>query len=214
MVRKILLGCGIASSVLYVASDILISWWDPNYSYRDQSFSELLAPGSPTRPLVLVLLAIPYGVLVTAFGVGVWASASRRGAGRITGALLVGYALTGAVTGVFLSAPTRETLDAGEETWRNTMHLPGTAVSVLCILLAIGSGSTLLGRRFRNYSYATILAILVFGVLAGRQIGQMGENQPTPWLGIVERGNIYAIMLWVAVLAIGLLRAPKSEGEG
>jgi hypothetical protein len=61
MLRKILLGCGIASSVLYVASDILISWWDPNYSYRDQSFSELLAPGSPTRPLVLVLLAIPYG---------------------------------------------------------------------------------------------------------------------------------------------------------
>ena len=50
MVRKILLVCGIASSVLYVASDILISWWDPNYSYRDQSFSELLAPGSPTRP--------------------------------------------------------------------------------------------------------------------------------------------------------------------
>src|SRR5215213_9779259 len=211
MVRKILLGCGIASSVLYVASDMLISWWDPNYSYRDQSFSELLAPGSPTRPLVLVLLAIPYGVLVTAFGVGVWASASRRRAGRITGAMLVGYALTGAVTGVFLSAPTREVLEEGEETWRNRMHLPGTAVSVLCILLAIGFGSTQLGRRFRYYSYATILAILVFGVLAGIQIGQMGANQPTPWLGIVERGNVYAIMLWVSVLAIGLLRAQQAR---
>ena len=211
MLRKILLGCGIASSVLYVASDILISWWDPNYSYRDQSFSELLAPGSSTRPLVLVVLAIPYGVLVTAFGVGVWASTSRRGAGRITGALLVGYALTGAVTGVFLSAPMRETLEAGEETWRNALHIPGTAVSVLCILLAIGFGSTLLGRWFRYYSYATILAIVVFGVLAGVQVGQMAENQPTPWLGIVERGNIYAIMLWVAALAIGLLRAQKAE---
>ena len=78
-------------------------------------------------------------------------------------------------------------------------------------LLAMGFGSTLLGRRFRYFSYATILAIVVFGVWAGRQIGQMGENQPTPWLGIVERGNVYAIMLWVAVLAIGLLRAQKSE---
>jgi|SRR5215208_1379209 len=211
MVRKILLGCGIASSVLYVASDILISWWDPNYSYRDQSFSELLAPGSPTRPLLLVLNGLPYSVLVTAFGVGVWATAGRRRVRRITGALLVGYAVTGAVTGVFLSAPTRETLEAGKETWRNILHLPGTAVSVLCILLAIGFGSTLLGRRFRYYSYATILAIVVFGVLAGRQISQMGENQPTPWMGIVERGNVYAIMLWVAVLAIGLLRAQKSE---
>ena len=211
MVRKILLICGIASSVLYVAADILVSWWDPNYSYRGQSFSELLAPGSPTRPLVLVLLAIPYGVLVTAFGVGVWASASRRGAGRITGAMLVGYALTGAVTGVFLSASTRETLEAGEETWRNNLHIPGTALSVLCVLLAIGFGSTLLGKRFRYFSYATILAIVVFGVWAGRQIAQMEENEPTPWMGIVERGNVYAIMLWVVVLAIDLLRAQKSE---
>jgi hypothetical protein len=211
MVRKILLGCGIASSVLYVASDIFVSWWDPNYSYRDQSFSELLAPGAPTRSLVLVLLGIPYGVLVTAFGVGAWASAGRRSAGRITGAMLVGYAVTGAVTGVFFSAPTREVLEAGEETWRNRMHLPGTAVSVLCILLAIGFGSTLLGRRFRYFSYAAILAILVFGILASLQVGRMEANQPTPWMGIVERGNVYAIMLWVAVLAIGLLRAQESE---
>ena len=211
MVRKILLGCGIASSVLYIASDILVSWWDPNYSYRDQSFSELLAPGAPTRPIMLVLNGVTYGVLATAFGVGVWASAGRARAGRITGALLVGYAVIGAVTGVFLSAPTRETLEAGKETWRNIMHLPATAVSVLCILLAMGLGATLLGRLFRYFSYAMILAIVVFGVLAGRQIAQMGENQPTPWLGIVERANIYSIMLWVAVLAIGLLRAQKSE---
>jgi hypothetical protein len=211
MVRKILLGCGIASSVLYVASDILISWWDPNYSYRDQSFSELLAPGSPTRPLVLVLLAIPYGVLVTAFGVGVWKAAGGRRTGRITGALLAGYAVIGAVGGVFLSAPTRETLEAGEETWRNNLHIPATAVMILCILLAMGFGSTLLGRRFRYFSYAMILAIVVFGVWAGIQIGQMEAGEPTPWLGIVERGNVYAIMLWVSVLAIGLLRAQKSE---
>jgi Protein of unknown function (DUF998) len=211
MVRKILLICGIASSVLYVASDILVSWWDPNYSYRDQSFSELLAPGSPTRPLLLVLNGIPYGVLVVAFGVGVWATAGRRRAGRITGALLVGYAVIGAVGGVFFSAATREVLEAAEETWRNTMHIPTTAVMILCILLAMGFGSTLLGRRFRYFSYAMILAILAFGVLAGLQADRVEANQPTPWLGIVERANVYAIMLWVAVLAIGLLRAQKSE---
>jgi hypothetical protein len=211
MVRKILLICGIASSVLYVASDILVSWWDPNYSYRDQSFSELLAPGSPTRPIMVVANGITYGVLVVAFGVGVWASAGRRRAGRITGALLVGYAVIGAVGGVFFSAPTRETLEAGEETWRNTMHIPTTVVMILCILLAIGFGSTLLGRRFRYFSYAMILAILAFGILVGLQVDRVEANQPTPWLGIVERGNVYAIMLWVAVLAIGLLRAQKSE---
>jgi len=112
---------------------------------------------------------------------------------------------------VFLSAPTREVLEAGKETWRNTMHIPATAVMIVCILLAMGFGATLLGRRFRYFSYAMILAILVFGVLAGLQADRVAANQPTPWLGIVERGNVYAIMLWVAVLAIGLLRAQKSE---
>ena len=86
MVRKILLGCSIASSVLYVASDILVSWWDPNYSYRDQSFSELLAPGYPTRPIMVVANGIVCGVLVTAFGVGLWKAAGGRRTGRITGA--------------------------------------------------------------------------------------------------------------------------------
>jgi len=125
--------------------------------------------------------------------------------------MLVGYAVIGAVGGVFLSAPMRETLEAGEKTWRNNLHIPATAVMILCILLAMGFGSTLLGRRFRYFSYAMILAIVVFGVWAGIQIGPMEAGEPTPWLGIVERGNVYAIMLWVAVLAIGLLRAQKSE---
>jgi hypothetical protein len=51
----------------------------------------------------------------------------------------------------------------------------------------------------------------VFGVLTSLQVGQMEANQPTPWMGVEERINIYATMLWVAVLAIGLLRAQKAR---
>jgi len=51
----------------------------------------------------------------------------------------------------------------------------------------------------------------VFGVLAGLQAGKMQANEPTPWMGIEERINIYATMFWVAVLAIGLLRAQKAR---
>jgi len=50
----------------------------------------------------------------------------------------------------------------------------------------------------------------VFGALASLQGGQMAANQPTPSMGIEERINIYATMLWVALLAIGLLRAQKA----
>jgi hypothetical protein len=99
MVRKILLGCGIVSSVLYIVSDVLGTLRYPGYSYADQEFSELTAEGAPTRPLMVALNGITYTLLVTAFGVGVWTSASPKRAARITGAMLLGYAAFGMAGG-------------------------------------------------------------------------------------------------------------------
>jgi hypothetical protein len=209
MLRKILLGCGIVSSVLYVVTDVLGTLRYPGYSYADQTFSELTAQGAPTRPLMVALNGIPYGVLVAAFAGGVWASAGPKRAARITRAMLLGYAAFGVAGGLVFPMRPREALAAGEGTLRNTMHIPATAVMSLFIVLAMGFGATLLGKRFRYYSYGTIAILLVFGVLASLQAGQMAANEPTPWMGIEERINIYATMLWVAALAIGLLRAQK-----
>jgi hypothetical protein len=209
MLRKILLGCGIVSSVLYVVTDVLGTLRYPGYSYADQTFSELTAQGAPTRPLMVALNGIPYGVLVAAFAGGVWASAGPKRAARITRAMLLGYAAFGVAGGLIFPMRPREALAAGEGTLRNTMHIPATAVMSLFIVLAMGFGATLLGKRFRYYSYGTIAILLVFGVLASLQAGQMAANEPTPWMGIEERINIYATMLWVAALAIGLLRAQK-----
>ncbi len=211
MVRKILLGCGIVSSVWYVITDVIGTLWYPGYSYTDQEFSELTAQGSPVRPLMIALNEIPYSLLVAAFAGGVWASAGPKRAARITGAMLLGYAASGMAGGLFFPMNTREALAAGEGTLRNAMHIPATAVMSLFIVLAMGFGATLLGRQFRYYTYGTIAILLVFGGLASLQVGQMVETQPTPWMGIEERINIYATMLWVAVLAIGLLRAQKAR---
>jgi hypothetical protein len=70
MLRKILLGCGIVSSVLYVVTDVLGTLRYPGYSYADQTFSELTAQGAPTRSLMVALNGISYGVLVAAFALG------------------------------------------------------------------------------------------------------------------------------------------------
>jgi len=98
------------------------------------------------------------------------------------------------------------------------MHIPTTAVMSLCLVLAMGFGATLLGKRFRYYSYGTILTVLVFGALTSLQAGRIEASEPTPWAGIEERVNIYATMLWLAVLAIALLRAegtiaPRQTGK-
>jgi hypothetical membrane protein len=211
MVRKILLGCGIVSSVLYIVSDVLGTLRYPGYSYTEQQFSELTAQGSPVRPLMIALNEFPYTLLVLAFAAGIWESATPQRAGRITAAMLIGYAATGMVTGVSFPMNTREALAAGEGGLRNAMHPPGTIVMSLFFVLAMGFGSTLLGRRFRYYTYATIAILIAFGVLTSLQVNRMTANQPTPWMGIEERINIYASMLWVAVLAIGLLRAQKAR---
>jgi hypothetical protein len=144
--------------------------------------------------------------------VGLWTSAGpKRTAARITAAMLLGSTATGSAAQVFFPTLPREALAAGEAGLRNALHPPVTAVSSLFLVLAMGFGATLLGKRFRYYSYATILTVLVFGVLAGLQGGRIEANQPTPWAGLEQRISAYAFMLWLAVLAIGLLRAQKSR---
>jgi hypothetical protein len=211
MVRRFLLGCGIVSSVWYVITDLIGTLRYPGYSYADQWFSELTAQGAPTRSLMIVLNEIPYNLLVLAYAAGVRESVGRKRAGRITADGLAGFSVFGFVTGVFFPMPTREAAAAGEGTLRNTMHIPGTIVMSLSLVLAMVFGSTLLRKRFRYYSYGTILAVFVGAFLAGRQAPQIAANQPTPWGGIYERMNIYPTMLWVALLAIGLLRAQKAR---
>ena len=207
MIRKVLLGCGIVSSVLYVVTDVLGTLRYPGYSYADQWFSELTAQGSPVRPLMIALNEFPYTLLVGAFAAGVWTSVTPKRTARITAAMLLGYAASGFAGGVLFPMRTREAVAAGEETLRNVMHIPATVVMSLFFLLAVVFGSKLLGKRFRYYSYGTIVTLVVFGALTSLQAPQITANQPTPWSGIYERINIYATMLWVAVLATGLLRA-------
>jgi len=60
---------------------------------------------------------------------------------------------------------------------------------------------------------STILTLLVFGALARLQGRGIAEKRETPWMGIEERVNIYATMLWLAVLALGLMRVPCGNGQ-
>ena len=109
------------------------------------------------------------------------------------------------VTGIFFPMNTRAALAAGEAGLRNAMHPVGTVVMSLLLLLAMGFGSRLFDRTFRYYTYATITALLLFGMLTSLQVGRMTADLPTPWMGAEERVNIYATMLWIAILA-GMLR--------
>ena len=154
--RDLLLACGILSSLLYVATDISAALrWD-EYSYAAQGISELSAIGAPTRNFVVRRFLV-YAVLATAFGAGVLLASGTRRALRVTGWLLVGHGVLDLVAPFF---PMHQRGAPGSVT--DTMHLILTAATVVVTLLYIGFGAAALGRRFRAYSIATLVLLLVF----------------------------------------------------
>ena len=204
MTRETLLVCGIVSSLLYVAMNVLVPMQWEGYSSASQTVSELSAIGAPTRPQ-WVLLGIAYTLLVTAFGFGVWRSARLSRPLRVVGGLMVAYGV------ISLAWPLAPMHLRGEGfTLTDTMHVILAAVTVFLMLLAIGFGTAAFGKRFRLYSIATLVMLFAFGALTFRESPRIAANLPTPWIGVWERINIGVFLLWIVVLAIALLRAPDT----
>jgi hypothetical protein len=91
--NKALLVAGIAAVGVYGLGDLLSGLLYDGYSFKDQWISELTAFGSPVRPLMVAAILV-HGLLLVAFGVGVWRSADRRSL-RWVGLLLVAAGLVG-----------------------------------------------------------------------------------------------------------------------
>jgi len=205
--RKILLICGILSSLLYAAMNVFVPMQWPAYSSASQTVSELSAIGAPTRSLW-----IPFGILYTlltaAFGWGVRMSAGRNRFLRMAGDSMILYGVIG------LGWPPmhqRDVLAAGGGTLTDTLHLTWAAISVLFMLLAMGFGAAAFGKRFRVYSIATMVTLAAFGMLTSLDAPRVSANLPTPWAGVRERLNIGVFLLWVVVLAVRLLRDADSR---
>jgi len=205
--RKVLLLCGIASSVLYGLMIWAIRY--EGYSLFSQVPSELTAIGAPTRVLWAQLGWI-YTVLVTAFGIGLWKSAGRNRAVRIVGALILAYASLGLLW-PFAAMHQREVLATGGGTLSDSLHVVLGAVTVFLMFLAIGFGATAFSRTFRFYSIVTIAVLVTFGALTFIEAPRLQTNLPTPWIGLWERINISVFLLWVVALAAVLWRTGDSR---
>ena len=208
--RKVLLLCGILSSLLYAAINIIVPTQWKTYDSSSQVVSELSAIGAPTQTL-WVVLATPYTFLIIAFGWGVWKSAAENRRLRVAGTFLIAYGALGFLW-PFAPMHLRETLAAGGGTFSDTMHLALGAVTEMLYLLALAFAASALGGDFRRYSITTCVVLLVFGVLTFLGAPGIGKNEPTPLIGIWERINIGVFLLWVVVLATILLRRELAAG--
>jgi len=202
MARKLLLACGVLSSLVYLSADVIGAMRWEGYSYLDQTISELAAIGSPSRPVTLALFTL-YDVLLIPFAIGV-AMTNRRGV-REAGVILAALAGLGVVAAFF-------PIHVRGYPWtiNETVHGILTAITVFLIVSAMGLAARALPGGFRIYSMATLVTTLVSGAWAGWIGRQLANDLPTPWIGVAERISVFAFLLWVAVLAIVLLNERRA----
>jgi hypothetical protein len=209
--RKALLVCGISSSLLYAAINIIVPMQWPAYSSVSQTVSELSATGALTRRLWIVLSA-PYTLLFIAFALGIRSSAGQNRPLRIASRLLLVYGALG-ILWPFAPMHLRETLAAGGHTFSDSMHIALGAVTEILYLIALAVAAAAFGKPFRVYSIITLVLLLVFGGLSFIEAPKVAANGPTPLMGVWERINIGLFLLWVIVLALLLLKRGPAAGS-
>lgn len=206
---KIVLICGILSTVIYIGADIIAASLYEGYSYTSQAISELSAIGAPSKSF-LGVTGIIYLFLVIAFGSGVWFISGQRRTVWIVAILLIVYGMVGLLW-PFAPMQQREALETGGGTAKDTIHLILGAVDMILFLVIIGTGAALFGRKFRIYSILTIIIFLAFGAVMSMDVPKVAANEATPWLGVTERITVFSPMVWIAVLATVLLRRKVYE---
>jgi len=206
MLRKFLLLCGILSSLLSVAMNVYVPTRWEGYSSSAQVVSELSAIGAPTRTL-WIALGIPFAPLLAAFACGVWMSARGRRPLQIAAAALL-------VQSLFAIYWPPMHLRGEVASLSDVLHIVWSVVTLAAMLVAIVGGARALGTAFRRYSIATVVIFVVFGALTFTDAPRLAANQPTPWIGLWERINMAANVLWVSVFAIALWRRGVEKPRG
>jgi hypothetical protein len=200
--RRILLVCGILSSLWYVVLNIFVPTMYDGYSMASFTVSELSAIGAPTR-ILWVLLSVLYSLLFAGFGWGVLKSGGEHRALQVAGSLIILYSIMNIY---WPPMHQREVIGAGGGTLTDSLHITWAMMTLLFMMVIMGYGAAALGKNFRIFTGTTFVIFVVFGALIGIEAPGIEANLPTPHIGIWERINIGAFMLWVIVFAMALLK--------
>jgi hypothetical protein len=197
---RVLLLCGLLSSLLYAVVDIVGILSYPGYDVSAQAISEMSAVGAPTRGLLAPFYAA-FSLLFVAFAAGVWLAGRERRLLRWAASFLLGVTLVGA--GLSFFPMTMRGLD---RTPSDATHLLFAAATMILLAGAMVSGAGAFGRRFRLYSAASVAFMLLFFVITMLDVPNVAANRPTPFMGLNERLCMAVWLAWMAVFSLRLLR--------
>jgi hypothetical protein len=205
--KEVLLPCGVAASLVYVATDILAAAVYLGFSFSDQAVSELFAIGAPTSRLVVPLFSLSSALLL-GFAVGIAASSEEDRALRLMALMFAGSAMVAIVLWNFFPMHMR----GAERTFTDTMHLILASNPFVWVTLVIGVVA--FRNWFRWFSIAALIILVLLALFAFHYAPALDAGQPTPGLGITERLAQYAYQEWQAGLALMLFRRRRCSPSG
>lgn len=203
---KGLLMCGILSSLWYLGINIFVPFFYAGYSTLSFTVSELSATSAPTR-ILWVLLTLPYTLLFMFFGWGVLKASEDNRYMRVAGWIIIIYC---AFNFYWPPMSSREMIAAGAGTFFDILHIVWAMITLVLMMVIMAFGAVALGNRFRRFTFSTWIVFAIFSMLTWMESPGIEKNLATPWIGLWERINIGAFMLWVAILSIFLLRRDKT----
>ncbi len=203
MNQKLLFLCGMIVPFMYIFMYVFGGALQPGYSQISDSVSELLSPGAPNKSL-LDIFNVTFALLYTVFGVSViqFVMSSEHNAliGRIGAGMIIAVGVGSIGSAIF-----PQDASGSPSTLPGKLHLifvfgvqiPGAILSTLLIGIWLSRAGIFPG--FALYSYISVGAIVLSGILAGPTIG-------TPIMGLVERISALAVHQWVFLFAWNLFR--------
>ena len=202
MALDVLLACGLLIPPSYIFLYVLGGALRPGYSHVSNSVSELLSPGAPNRP-GLIVIQVVYASLHVLFGLGLAGIVRGSAAGSLIGAVgawtivVVGIATIG--TAVF-----PQDAEGTPATKPGRIHkalvfgvlIPASVLSTL--LLGLWSRQAAILSGFDGYSFVTVGGIVVMGAVGGVAV-------KTRYAGLSERVAALVTHQWLFVLALRVL---------
>jgi hypothetical membrane protein len=177
----------------------------PGYSHVDQAMSLLGADGAPTRVISPLINNFPLGVLFLWFGTSVLLSFRHLWA-RVSGLLIILHGLGSFGTGYF--ACDAGCAPANPSASQNLHNLAGLIMAFSLLLagaLWVWLGRSLLASP--GFSWFSLLCTLA---ALGALPLMAGALESGHGFGLYQRINYGASLLWVAGLALVLLRRPAT----
>jgi len=201
LLEQLLLLAGVCSSIVYVVADQVCALRYPGYSILHQAISELSAQGAPTATIWSRFMPF-YGLFFLLFVIGVFRASRGNRVLRIDAYVMLAFAVLSPV--LWSLVPMHQRGAPGN--WQDVGHIAMAALSALWIAALIAIGASAFGTAFRKYSIASALLVLLAAGASFLYVPLMIAVEPTPWLGVIERVSLYTYQLWIAVLAITLVR--------